>query len=225
VIILIVTNAAASTVTREREDGTLDLLLTTPITSRYYLWGKLWGMVNFMLPLVAVPVISAAIFVVTDGFRWIVGRDPYVEWLVLPESVVLMPLVLVIVVAFATVIGMQMSLRNRTTVRAVMSSLGIVIGLLAMLGWCGQVTLDSRTFQITSAVNAFSPLGVIAFLVYPDQFGGQVWDYNDPDDVFQSRIILIMFTLVAVTLYASAIWSLYKSMVKNFDMTIRRQSR
>ena len=48
VILLIVTNAAASTVTREKEDGTLDLLLSTPITSRYYIWGKLRGLVSFV---------------------------------------------------------------------------------------------------------------------------------------------------------------------------------
>ena len=53
------TNAAASTVTREKEDGTLDLLLTTPITSHYYIWGKLRGLVSFVLPLIAVPVVSA----------------------------------------------------------------------------------------------------------------------------------------------------------------------
>src|SRR5262249_1807160 len=41
IILLVVTNAAASAVTREKEDGTLDLLLSTPITSRYYIWGKL----------------------------------------------------------------------------------------------------------------------------------------------------------------------------------------
>src|SRR5205823_15118149 len=35
VILLILTQSAASTVTREKEDGTLDLLLSTPITSRY----------------------------------------------------------------------------------------------------------------------------------------------------------------------------------------------
>ncbi len=225
VIILIVTNAAASTVTREREDGTLDLLLTTPITSRYYLWGKLAGLVSFMLPLVAVPVISAGIFVVADGTRWIFGGDPFVQWLVLPEAMLLMPLVLIIVVAFATAVGMQMSLRNRTTVRAVMSSLGIVIGLLALLGWCGNLTLENRTAELTSAVSAFSPLGVVAFIVYPEQFGGSVWQDADPDRMLSSRIVLIIFTLVAVGIYAAAIWSMYKSMVKNFDMTIRRQSR
>jgi ABC-type Na+ efflux pump permease subunit len=61
VILLIVTNAAASTVTREKEDGSLDLLLTTPITSRYYIWGKLRGLVSYVLPLVAVPVSSVRV--------------------------------------------------------------------------------------------------------------------------------------------------------------------
>ena len=69
VILLIVTNAAASTVTREKEDGTLDLLLTTPITSRYYIWGKLRGLVSFVLPLVAVPVVSVLMFIVYDIVR------------------------------------------------------------------------------------------------------------------------------------------------------------
>ncbi|HQY87374.1 MAG TPA: ABC transporter permease subunit, partial [Tepidisphaeraceae bacterium] len=51
VILVTVTMASASTVTREKEDGTLDLLLGTPITSRYYLWGKLRGLVSNVLPL------------------------------------------------------------------------------------------------------------------------------------------------------------------------------
>src|SRR5437870_8279634 len=113
VILLIVTNAAASTVTREKEDGSLDLLLTTPITSRYYIWGKLRGLVSFVLPLVAVPVISAAIFIVYDIVRMASDTDPNFKWIVFPEAVLIMPAVLVIVAAFASILGMQMSLRCR----------------------------------------------------------------------------------------------------------------
>jgi ABC-type Na+ efflux pump permease subunit len=226
IILLIVTNAAASTVTREREDGTLDLLLSTPITSRYYLWGKLAGLVSFMLPLVAVPVLSALLFVVADFLLAGRGLGVTETWLVLPESVLLMPTMLVIVVAFATVIGMQMSLRNTTTVRAVMSSLGIVLGLLAMLGWCGQsaMSLDSTT-PLGTVVGAFSPLSVIALLVDPLRFGGEVWASGSPDDISQARLTLFVSVLIAAGAYAALIWSMYKSMVKNFDMTIRRQSR
>ena len=91
VILLIVTNAAASTVTREKEDGTLDLLLSTPITSRYYIWGKLRGLVSFVIPLIAVPVLaSAGLFVVYDCFRLLGNwNDPNFQWIVFPEAIVL----------------------------------------------------------------------------------------------------------------------------------------
>ena len=39
------------------------------------------------------------------------------------------------------------------------------------------------------------------------------------------RLMIIFFTLVAVGAYTAIVWSMYTSMVKNFDMTIRRQSR
>ena len=142
VILLIISNAAASTVTREKEDGTLDLLLSTPITSRYYIWGKLRGLVSFVLPLVAVPVVSAALFVCHDLIRWLVRGDARFDWIVFPEALILMPAMLIIVSAFAAILGMQMSLRCRTTVRAVMSSVGIIVGACAALGWCGFEILN-----------------------------------------------------------------------------------
>ena len=144
VILLIVTNAAASTVTREKEDGTLDLLLSTPITSRYYIWGKLRGLVSFVIPLVAVPVVSAAICVLYDCLRLLGSNanNPDFQWIVFPEAVILLPIMLVIVVAFASILGMQMSLRLRKTVVAVMSSLGIVVGICAAMGWCGYTMLN-----------------------------------------------------------------------------------
>lgn len=225
VIVLIVTNAAASTVTREREDGTLDLLLTTPITSRYYLWGKLAGLVSYMVPLTAIPALSALLFVAADCAAYVFGGDIYLQWLVLPEAVILLPLVLLAVVSFSTIVGMQMSLRNRTTVRAVMSSLGIVIGLMAVLGWCGLTAGSSQIAgQMSSAISSFSPLGVIATLIYPEKFGGKSWETGG-DDMAASRVVMLIFTLVATAAYAGVVWTMYTSMVKNFDMTIRRQSR
>src|SRR3954447_14717615 len=88
VILLIVTNAAASTVTREKEDGTLDLLLSSPITSRYYICGKRCGLVYFVLPLVAVRVTTVAFFVIYALVRRCVWwDDPGFEWTVFPEAV------------------------------------------------------------------------------------------------------------------------------------------
>ena len=167
-ILLIITNAAASTVTREKEDGTLDLLLATPITSRYYIWGKLRGLISYVTPLLAVPVLSCAVFVVYDLFRLLRTSAGTFEWLVLPESVVLMPCMLIVVFAFAGLVGMHMSLRCRTTVWAVMSSVAIMLGVTGILGWCGYAILGNRPFnEFYVAVGAFSPVTMIMMLIAP----------------------------------------------------------
>jgi len=226
IILLIITNAAASTVTREKEDGTLDLLLSTPITSHFYIWGKLRGLVSFVLPLVAVPAISCVIFVAYDVFR-VVNNETVFDWLVLPESVVLIPVTLVIVSAFAGILGMQMSLRCRTTVRAVMGSVGIMLAICGTMAWCGLGFVSSRNANdgLSLAFSSFSPFALMAILIDPYEYGGRVFENNDPSDIFSARMVMLVFGLIATGVYAAIVWSMYKSMVKNFDMTIRRQSR
>jgi ABC-type Na+ efflux pump permease subunit len=226
VILLIVTNAAASTVTREKEDGTLDLLLSTPITSRYYIWGKLRGLVSFVLPLVAVPVLSVFFFVVADVFKMIFGAGGAqgVEWVVFPEAVLIMPGTLIIVAAFASILGMQMSLRCRTTVLAVMSSIGIVVGACFGLGFCGYSAASSSSIDVMGLVfGSFSPFTLMTVLIDPWRFATDI--YRDPGNDLRNRLVTFVFGWGAVAAYAGIVWAMYKSMVKNFDMTIRKQSR
>jgi ABC-type Na+ efflux pump permease subunit len=220
VILLIVTNAAASTVTREKEDGTLDLLLTTPITSRYYIWGKLRGLVYFVLPLISVPVASCLVFICYDLTRF--TGDSAERWIVFPESLILLPCMLVVISAFAAILGMWMSLRMRTTVMAVMSSVGIVVGVCGVLGWCGYSFLnyrDSGSFAVF--IGSFSPFTLMTMLINPYQFD-RVFQ---GDDQSANRVWMFFSTVAAVAAYTSIVFALYRSMVKNFDMTIRRQQR
>jgi ABC-type Na+ efflux pump permease subunit len=224
VILLIVTNAAASTVTREKEDGTLDLLLSTPITSRYYIWGKLRGLVSFVLPLVAVPVLSVLFFVLADIFKKFTSGGQEFEWIVFPEAALVMPGTLVIVAAFASILGMHMSLRCRTTVMAVMSSIGIVVGACFGLGFCGFNIVASRQLDWMGLVfGSFSPFTLMTVLINPWKFATDI--YSHGDDEFRNRAIVFVFGWAAVAAYAGVVWAMYKSMVKNFDMTIRKQSR
>jgi ABC-type transport system involved in multi-copper enzyme maturation permease subunit len=229
VILLIVTNAAASTVTREKEDGTLDLLLSTPITSRYYIWGKLRGLVSFVMPLIAVPVFSVAVFIVYDTLRSIGNwDDPTFEWIVFPEAIVILPGMLIIVSAFAAILGMQMSLRCRTTVMAVMLSVGIVVGLCGALGFCGNQLLGpSGSGQVGIVAGAFSPFTLLTMLVDPRNYAARAFglDQVHESDPGTARIIAFVSAVIAIGAYAAVVWSMYKSMVKNFDMTIRKQSR
>jgi ABC-type Na+ efflux pump permease subunit len=226
VILLIVTNAAASTVTREKEDGSLDLLLTTPITSRYYVWGKLRGLVSFVIPLIAVPIASVLMFVIYDLWRLMTTNDANFQWIVFPEAVLILPGTLVIVAAFASILGMQMSLRCRTTVRAVMSSVGIMLGVCGALGWCGFEFLQSRGADgsISLIFGSFSPFTVMTVLIDPWSYGGRTFE-GSAEDIATGRVLMFIFTWVATGGYALIVWQMYKSMVKNFDMTIRKQSR
>lgn len=223
VILLVVTNTAASTVTREKEDGTLDLLLTTPITSRYYIWGKLRGLVYFVLPLIAVPVASVALFIAYDILSIATGSA--LQWAIFPEAVIVLPATLIILAAFAGITGMNLSLRCRTTVRAVMFSVAIVLGICGLLGFCGDRMLTgwNSDSPFTLAFAAFSPFTVLMVLTDPYQFGGQI--YKDPGLIPNARVMLTIFALIATTAYTGVVWQMYKTMVKNFDMTIRKQSR
>ncbi len=224
VILLIVTNAAASTVTREKEDGSLDMLLTTPITSRYYIWGKLRGLVSYVLPLVAVPVLSAMIFIAHDMMRYVASPDPSFQWIVFPESVLILPGLLIITAAFASILGMMLSLKCRTTVRAVMFSVGIVMGVCGGLAWCGYSALQGfRAGEASLVVGSFSPFTILTILIDPASYGGRLFQTGGEPQT--GRIIVLIFSWIATGGYALIVWTMYKSMVKNFDMTIRRQSR
>jgi hypothetical protein len=44
-------------------------------------------------------------------------------------------------------------------------------------------------------------------------------------DATTSRLTVFTCSWIAVGAYTLVVWTMYKSMVKNFDMTIRRQSR
>ena len=229
VILLIVTNAAASTVTREKEDGTLDLLLSTPITSRYYIWGKLRGLVSFVLPLIAVPVLSVLIFVCYDTFRFFgAWDDSGAQWIVFPEAVLILPAMLIIVAAFAAILGMQMSLRCRTTVMAVMLSVGIVVGLCGALGWCGYQLLQSAGASVIGVIAAaFSPFTMLTMLIDPYNFASRAFGFDGAGEASPgaTRFLAFICSWVAMGAYTAVVWSMYRSMVRNFDMTIRKQSR
>jgi ABC-type transport system involved in multi-copper enzyme maturation permease subunit len=224
VILLILTQSAASTVTREKEDGTLDLLLSTPITSRYYIWGKLYGLVTFVLPLVAVPVVSIMLFVAWDIVRpspWLTGGQ---RWMVYPEAILILPVTLVMVTAFAAILGMQMSLRCRKTVMAVMASVGIVGGICGVLWMCGTSAASSDNFSgLGLIIGSFSPFTLMSLLVSPFDVAGSNWGRHDTE-ILQSRLLVFITGWAAAAVYAFVVWAMYKSMVHNFDMTIRKQA-
>jgi hypothetical protein len=109
-----------------------------------------------------------------------------------------------------------------------MSSVGIVVGICAALGWCGGQVVDSNSGVPGLVVGSFSPFTVMTVLIDPYTFAAANYNptaTNYAGDVAASRVAVFVCSWLAVGAYALVVWTMYKSMVKNFDMTIRRQSR
>jgi hypothetical protein len=105
-----------------------------------------------------------------------------------------------------------------------MSSVGIVGGVcLVMLG-CGKAFLGMRD-QAGLIFASFSPFNVMALMISPYEFGGRAFEAGASSDLWFARGMVFVCAWIAAGAYAALVWAMYKSMVKNFDMTIRKQSR
>ena len=107
-----------------------------------------------------------------------------------------------------------------------MSSVGDHRRRCAALGWCGFSILDKGGLQgdLAVAIGTFSPFTLLTILIDPYQFAGAAFTAS-PGDIDSARIVAFVVCSIAVAAYAWRVWSMYRSMVKNFDMTIRKQSR
>ncbi len=244
VALLVATNTSAAAVTKERESQTLDLLLVTPITSRYYIWGKLRGLVSFMLPFAAVPTATVLLVVLYDlisGMHFAASgaqvlddvgtpvamsfweRTFHGEWVVNWETVLALPVLLTATLAWACMLGLQLSLKWSRTIVAVMASVGVLAGICAVLGVCG-FTMASSIPVVGTPAALFSPFTAICILVDPGSYSSDFTGsgvYTGAPAIGRAVIFMVAFAVSGG--YCLLVWWMYKSMVKNFDMIIRRQ--
>ncbi|GAB4544103.1 MAG: hypothetical protein Tsb0013_00930 [Phycisphaerales bacterium] len=231
VITLVAINSAATAISREREDGTLDLLLTTPITPKDYLGGKLRGLVLFLVPLIAVPTVTlllASGYVMADGF----GRQGGVTIpaqigaarvdvpALLPEAGVVFPFVALPFIAFCVMIGLQWSLKSKGTLGAVVATVGVVGMVGAVVGGCGWQAAQEIPL-LGPALAAMNPVASLHALIDP------VAAFRGPLDQGSStltgaRTALAVGAGAGVVLYGAVIIALRASMVRTFDMTTRK---
>jgi hypothetical protein len=137
-----------------------------------------------------------------------------------------MPLLLTALLAWACMLGLQLSLKWSRTIVAVMASVGMLAGICAVLGVCGFTAASS--FPVVGvAIAAFSPFTAIAVMICPTEYAASAFTAagagGAPSPEMSGRLILFFAIIVASGTYCAIVWVMYKSMVKNFDMIIRRQ--
>lgn len=229
VITLIALNMAATSISREREDGTLDLLLTTPITQRDYLSGKQAGIIAYLLPLTAVPVgtlILAGVYGLFAGTASTVaylipGSAPPMTVnlpVVLPESGLLAAMVMVPFLALCVIIGMQWSLKSKGTIGATMGAVAVVAVVGGTIGLCGFQA--GRDLPVLGPVLAgLSPLSVVHASCFAEDGLNKTIIQSDAR---AARVGLFIGALVAAGAYAGLVLMIRSHMIRTFDMTVRR---
>ena len=216
VALIIATNTAATSMTKEKEARSMDLLLTTPLTSKYILWGKLRGLVSFTAPLLMGPMIVLLMFGVYGLMR---NDTPPAVWI---ETGIELGVLLVIYTALACVLGLRVSLSSRKNVTAVMYSLGLLILLCGLLTAGGFALVDSAGGEFGAVLAPFTPFTSIKFLIDPSGL------FSSPREFVEgaaaARTAALVGSAFAVCLYALIAWRSYTALVRDFDMTMRKQS-
>lgn len=202
-------SAAGTAIARDRENGTFELMQTTPLTSNYILAGKLRGLVTLSAPLLVIPTLTALLFILSD-----LHRHPKVNILLNPAAVLAVPVVLLTHIAVVAIIGMHISLRQKNTTKAVLLSVGTV--LLVYL------PLTLACWGISKSVSIFSGLNPILFIltcINPQDMMGTA-----PTDTAAQAAWLLVTAAVCSIAILVGVWQGYVSMVKNFDFTLRKQT-
>jgi hypothetical protein len=199
----------------------MELLLTTRLTSRYIAAGILRGIVSFALPLVIVPAFTLLLFVIAD-LRHATGMN-----VTTPEAVLLVPALIVASCGLAAMIGLQCSLIAKKTVQSVMISTAIVMlgsGLLLGCAWVVSSGGAAEGF-IGSAIRPLTPFSAVQTLIdYESVFVGRTGGTPSAAALTSARVVRTVSSLIAVAIYVAITYSLYTTFVRNFDMTVRRQS-
>jgi ABC-type transport system involved in multi-copper enzyme maturation permease subunit len=228
VILLTAINMSATAVSREREDGSLDIILTTPIQPGPYLAGKLRGLIQFLAPMLLVPaatLAATAIYVAANGMGVAggtalpvaVGSASVTVPAILPEVALEYPVVMLAFTAFTVMVGLQWSIKSKGTIGSAIGAVfatGIATGVL---GLCGM-TAGRQIPGVGAFLNALTPINLVATAVGPESMA---------EPTLESGAALLRGSLAVGALAAGiagalAVWGMHGAMKRTFMFTVRK---
>ena len=227
---LVAINMAATAISREREDGTLDLLLTTPLSAGAYMTGKLRGLVAYLIPLIAIPsgtIGIAGIYSLFHGFgktskvvitSTLVGGAKVSAPVVLPEAGLVVGITSLAFIAFCVMIGLQWSLKSRGTLGSVVGAVGVIGAIAGTIGLCGWLS-SSQIPVVGAAMAALTPASAVRACINPVS---AMLDTVMESGLVTARITLGIGTIAAAGVYAGIVFGLHSAIVRNFDFTVRK---
>ncbi len=215
--ILMALNTGATAISRERESGTMELLLVTPLESDYIIRGKIRGLISFTVPLLAVPAGTVVAMAANDSLH--AANPPVVPWL----SAILLPPLLLVYSSLACVVSLQASLKAKGSVQAVIQSIGIMTVVGFGLGLCAVGAIETMD-SIAGVTGPLTFVTSIYIVLNPHKIAGQFRPGSRMDET-EFAAFLFVGTIIALCLYGGIVVGMYRTMIRNFDMIIRKQSR
>ncbi|MBM4113354.1 MAG: hypothetical protein FJ253_08280 [Phycisphaerae bacterium] len=227
VVLFTAINLSATAVSREREDGTLDLILTTPIQPKPYLSGKLRGLIEFLLPMMVVPPLTlllASIYVIAGGFGAAdgamitenVGTAKVQLPLVVPEGAFTFGIVFFAFTAICIMVGLNWSIRSKGTIGSTLAAVAVMVVIAGVLGVCGSAA-GSSIPVVGAVLAALSPVNLLMAVVAPNM--AVPASLEEPG---AARMALAVGSVLAVVVYVAVVLGMRATMTRNFMFTVRR---
>ncbi len=219
---------ASSAIAKEREDGSLDLLLTTSITPKTYLGGKLRGLVLHLLPMVLVPCITMMLVggivlldpngaVVSD---LLISNNTNTDKVIVPVALfvpaIVFPFVVIPYIAFCLALGLLWSMRSKGSVGAIVTSLVLVCTVTFGLSVC---FLPVSNVEIAGTFFAsLSPMSNVFAILTPAGFIPKLLNSG----LLGANATMGISTIVSGLLWSLVTYGLLRSMTSSFVVTVRR---
>lgn len=249
VIALVVLNMSATCVSREREDGTLDLLLTTPIQARQYLWGKIQGLMAYAIPMLAAPLATlliAGVYIGLGAFGRPGGDSVPTNFTVNAAAIVAaggatggsgvptpVAVTVPIVLPEAGVIGLLVgvpfiALCAIIGIQFSLKSKGTIGSVMATVGVVAVVagTIGLCAWNAGSdlpllgpVLGGLSPASAVFALVQPEEAMARTIQQSN---LGAARVGLAIGSVLGAGVYSLVVYMMHASMTRTFDMTVRR---
>lgn len=226
IVIFASISLSASAIAKEREDGSLDLLLTTSITPKLYLGGKMKGLVFHILPMVLVPCLTmmviglivvldpvgAVISDVWDGSKSGVTQAPLALFL----PALFFPVSFVPFIAFCMTLGMLWSMRSRGTIGAIITTLILVLVVTGGLSICLIPVQGIHMLGI--GFSSLSPLASVFVTLSPVQSLPKLLG----ESILWANVNMGIGIIIAGGVWSLISFGLLRSMASSFVVTVRR---
>jgi ABC-type transport system involved in multi-copper enzyme maturation permease subunit len=145
--LLLVSVQAATAITSERDTGALDLLLVTDLTPKEFIFGKLWGILYNTVSYVLLPLALAGVYAYFHMLATPPRAHPEMALSKNIESLLSIDLSALVMLAFAAVLGVHVSLRTINSQLAIINTLSTIFFLSVGTLVCIALILINGRFE------------------------------------------------------------------------------